>query len=286
MLSSVIEGATSDSVSVSALLRRVQVVGTRLGSGDLTSWVHLELNGYEFGTHTVPPYRGPFETAVIGRFVGPFNSQVELAVPSLRVPPLPNGTPVPFDISFYQPIAELEELAKSEKQLQSPWPANVIAFLNGKIDRGELTLVEMHNIHSAYRVITPAQLSGVIDSVKTRVLGLALDLERLDPDVGELRSSPLALSHDSISTIVNNNIYGSNNNISISSSDVQQRIDQVKQGDIESLLTVMRALGATNDEILEVRAAIESDDAEGNRTDAPGPHVRSYLGDLALKPEG
>lgn len=160
MLSSVIDAATSDDVAVSTLLRRVKVVATRLGTSELDDWVNLELGGYSTDAE-LPAYRGPFGAEVIGHFVGPFSSEVQLPVPSRAVlPHLPVGARGMFEVRLLQPIAELEELANLDKQLQSPWPADVVALINGKISKGNLTLVEMHNLATAHRVVSAQQLRG------------------------------------------------------------------------------------------------------------------------------
>lgn len=46
LLDEIVDGAVSDVVSTSSLLRKVQVVTTRLGATELIAWVKDELNGY------------------------------------------------------------------------------------------------------------------------------------------------------------------------------------------------------------------------------------------------
>jgi len=280
MLSSVIDAATSDDVADSTLLRRVKVVATRLGTSELDDWVNLELGGYSTDAE-LPAYRGPFGAEVIGHFVGPFSSEVQLPVPSRAVlPHLPLGARGMFEVRFLQPIAELEELANLNKQLQSPWPADVVALINGKISKGTLTLVEMHNLATAHRVVSAQQLRGVVDAVKTRILGLTLDLEKLNPEAGE-PGSP-ATDAAAVTTVVYNHIYGDGNNIAVASHDVAQHIERVREGDLDSLIAALKQVGATDEEVLTLQQAIIDDASEATEK-GPGPRVRDYLGTAVLR---
>lgn len=283
MLSSVIEAATSDDVAVSTLLRRVKVVATRLGTSELDEWVNSELGGYT-DVADLPPYRGPFGAEVVGHFVGPFSSEVQLPIPSrVLLPHLPEYAQEIFKVRFQQPIAELEELADLKKQLQSPWPADLVALINGKISTGALTLIEMHNLATAHRVISAQQLRGVVDAVKTRVLGLALDLEKLNPEAGEPGSG--GTDSAAVTTVVFNHIYGEGNNIAIASRDVAQHTERVREGDLESLIAALKQLGTEDADIQTLQQAITDDAAESTEP-GPGPRVRDYIGTALLRTGG
>ena len=289
LLTSIIDAATAPDVDAASLLRKVKVVAARLGTDELSGWVDHELNGYTSDAK-LPPYRGPFAAEVLGLFVGPFNSQMTLAIPSQKLTAFRPSAATLFEVSFHQPVAELAEQARTGgpdrvgANLQSPWPANVLALVNGLISQGTLELVPMHNLASAWRVITPAQLRAVIDNVVTRVLGLALDLEKLHPDAGEPDAQrPTDLGQ--ITTVVLSNIYGSGNNVAVGGADVTQDLGLVRAGNIESLLTALRNLGMAEPDLQELNEAIASDAADG--ADAgPGPRVGAFLGNMMLKTGG
>ncbi|MCU1676314.1 MAG: hypothetical protein JWM93_1072, partial [Frankiales bacterium] len=183
-LAQIIDGATSDDVSISSLLRMVKVVAARLEADQLIAWVDHELGGYG-KEDPLPAYRGPHPTEVMGVFVGPFNSTLTLAVPRVQLPQRVQDAPEAFVVCFRQPVSELEPLSKATDQLQSAWPAEWVSYINGAIDRGEIELVRMHHLQRAYQTITPPEIRGVLDAVRTRVLDLALALEKLNPAAGE-----------------------------------------------------------------------------------------------------
>ncbi len=183
-----------------------------------------------------------------------------------------------FTLAFRQPVSELEPLAASASALQNPWDPDMVAYVY-RIEKGELTLVPMHALHSAYKVVTPHEVRAVLDTVRTRILNLALELERISPRAGE-HDAP-AVDADRVQYVVTNNIYGDGNATAIGSPGAVQSTSVVKHGDIESLLRAVSATGLPATEVDQLRSAVEAD-AEAGPTDRPGPRVTEYMGKLAL----
>lgn len=48
-------------------------------------------------------------------------------------------------------MSELEPLAAATSSLQNPWDADMVAYVNHKINSGELTLVPMHGLQKPTR---------------------------------------------------------------------------------------------------------------------------------------
>lgn len=184
-LSEIIDAATGESVSVPSLLRMMQVLGARTETVALIDWVDNELKGYRDGV-VVPDYRGPFQVQVLTEWSGPFQSIVR----NLPLPPssVPQGLRDvgAFEVELCEPVSELERLAESKSTLSYAWGADVVATLNGMMHRGEIeAILPMHGIVSAHRQISPAAIRSVLDNVRTRVLAVALEIERLLPNAGE-----------------------------------------------------------------------------------------------------
>src|SRR5438552_793602 len=72
LLRGIQEGATSDAMSVSELLRRCQVFAARARVQELGDWVKHELNGYPADAE-LPEYR-IFHGRATGHFMGPYQS--------------------------------------------------------------------------------------------------------------------------------------------------------------------------------------------------------------------
>lgn len=271
-LSAIIDAATGDSVSVASLLRMVQVLAARTKTATLVDWVDNELKGYGDGA-ALPDYRGPFTVQVLSEWSGPFQSIIRnLPLPPSSVPKELRDVGA-FAVEFRESVSELERLAQSTSPLSYAWGADVAATLNGLIHRGKLNpIVPMHGLVSAHRVVSPAAIQATLDNVRTRVLGVALEIERILPDAGE--PGVLAEDPSSIQYVVTNHIYGSAA-VAIGS-DANQLIATVHKGDRDSLLQAAAAAGLTDEDTSELASAI---DADG---DKPGGRVTAFLGKLAI----
>lgn len=279
-LEDLIDGASGDAVPVATLLRKVKVVASRLGSVALEEWVDHELTGYPPGAG-LPDYRGPFHAEVKGHFGGPAGSGLRNA----PVPPV--GFPKDFregalfNIEFGQPIAELERLAQADAPLSADWPADAVAYTNTLAAQSKVQLYEYMGLQQAWRVISPTQLTGIVDTVRTRILNLALSLEAIEPKAGE-RDAPAA-DPAQVHQVVTN-VYGGSPNIAVASSHFKQEVT-LPVGDRAALFDQLRELGASDDDIRELEAALDEDEAqgEGGPDTGIGPRVTAWTGRMALK---
>ncbi|MGJ6121148.1 hypothetical protein QN239_01005 [Mycolicibacterium sp. Y3] len=278
-LEEIIDAATSDAVPIASLLRMLKVVASRTKVVLLGDWVDNELSGYSPAA-ILPDYRGPFPAEVVSKWVGPYQSS-RSGVP---LPPLwaPEGLREAgaFTLQFRQSVRELELLAARDAVLGSAWGADLIAQLNGEIQRGAVhAIVPMHLLVTAHQQVTPAHVGSVLDNVRTRVLDFALEAEQFVPGAGEPGVEPA--DQGQINYLVVNNIYGSANAISVGPGSTQQLIASVEIGDRDSLKRAVEAAGLPADQIAELESAIDSDDAERERHGL-GTRVKEFLGKLAL----
>jgi hypothetical protein len=277
-LEDIIRGATTEDVSVPSLLRMMKVVGTRTETAVLIDWVDNELGGYYDGA-TLPQYRGPFSAQVLSDWSGPFGA----ASRNVPFPPtaLPEGyRGSGFDLSFYESVSELEQLAEATQPLSGFWPADAVAMLNNAMNQGIIPRpMPGYGLVSAHKVISPAQVQSVLDAVRTRALGVALELEKILPQAGE----PGAKNQDSaqISYIVTNEIYGDGNTVAVDSPGAVQISATVTPGDLGSLLAAATNMGLSPDDVAELKAAVEADEAEA--PGAPRSRVREFLGKFTLE---
>lgn len=138
LLADIIDGI--DAMPVAALLRKTTVLAARLQTDPLAAWVRRELDGYTMDDD-LPSYRGSFPAEVLGQFVLPYTSQSNtLPVPPVSLPEtIRNG--IAFQVEFRQPIAELESLA-TRPSVHSPWPADLVAYVNMLMRDGTAKLYE------------------------------------------------------------------------------------------------------------------------------------------------
>ncbi|MDC8980973.1 hypothetical protein PR370_07335 [Mycobacterium marinum] len=272
-LDDIIDAATGDTVPVPTLLRMVKVLAGRTQTAVLDDWVDKELDGYPDDA-VLPDYRGPFDVMVLTNWTGPFGSGAKNFELGPRSVPKGLRDAGAFVVRFYEPVAALESLAQAKKPLHYPWSADVIGLLNGQIARGEIpAILEMHGLVSAHRIISPSTAKAAIDSVRTRVLALALDLEKILPlagEPGQVAENPAAVNY-----MVTNHIYGDGNTVAIG----DNASVSVPKGDLGALIAAVSSAGLSDGQVDELRAAIEADEAEGTLGETTS-RVRAFLGKL------
>lgn len=270
LLQKIIDGATSNEVALSEVLRLCLRLGNHLKNEDLVKWVRAELNGYE-SREDLPDYR-VMPTQVLGHFSGSFGS-------GLKNAPIPKSAIDEdhcdwlFTNHLTDPAAELEQLTQGDKaeNLKSPWPADIVAYYQRK------QIYEHMVLSYAWRILTKATLSGILDTIRTRILEFALQIEE-QMDIKESKkptgkpklTSP---SEKKVSQIVNNTIYGGNvafGNVG----DTNQYNVQIKAGDLPGLKEHLKSIGVTNDLLNSLDEAIKED--EGTEK-APGSATSGWL---------
>lgn len=277
-LSAIIDAATSESTSVANLLRMVKVMAARMDTPPLIDWVENELSGYGPDV-PVPDYRGPFRTQVLSEWTGPFSSIAR------NVPLAANGVPAVleelggFEHTFRESVSELERLATLE-DLAVRWPTEAVGLVNGAIARGEILAVVRDSVLvSAFKVSSPNRAAAAVDNVRTRVLDLALELEKVAPDAGEPGAAPADPA--TVRTIITN-IYGHGNAVAVDSPGARQ-LTAVRAGDLDGLLKAAAALGLESEEVAELKDAVEGDAADAETpVGKPGGRVKRFLGKVAL----
>lgn len=282
-LSEIIDAATGETVSIASLLRQVKVLGARTDTQVLSDWVDKELSGYPLDAE-LPAYRGPFETKVLSEWSGPFNSMIKNAPLAPSAFPEAMREVGAFEVDFRESVSELERLAQSKGTLSYHWGTDAIALLNGMMQQGELpelrSMAPMHGIVSAHRVVSVALIASVLDQVRTRVLGLALDIEKVAPQAGEPGAELTNLQ--AVQHIVNTYIYGDGNTVAVNSPDTVQ-VANVAAGDLDGLLSAAKSIGLSERDTEELRRALEGDAAsEEPSTAGIGTRVTQFMGKVAM----
>ncbi|MCA7084072.1 hypothetical protein K7G19_10690 [Cupriavidus sp. DB3] len=149
---------------VSSLLRKALVVSRKLGLDDTEAWLSAELNGYQ---EDCPPYRRI--TGEIKVF-NPYNGWIPLHFAK------PSDAEVLRHRNCGQPIAELEELLKSDDK------ATYQMQFSPKLQKQLMDRMEF-GMQPAL-VVSRTALVRIVDTVRNMVLEWALKLER-DGVVGE-----------------------------------------------------------------------------------------------------
>lgn len=232
LLREIQDAAQDSNVGITDLLRKCMVLAARLENEQFKDWVSQELKGYKNGSD-LPDYRS-ISVASYGDFFfdsggGPYQN---LSIPT---------RPLPDDIrtystamSFRDSISALDHLVKicnDEGFAKFPWPPELVEAV------GNILYKNMRCVY-AWRVVPNHIILSMIDSVKTRILEFVLEIEKVDPSVGEVPpDSKPGIAPERVSqlfyTVVMGNVVGNQFNYHL----------EVHQGDLESLKEYLLNLG-------------------------------------------
>lgn len=262
---------TEKDASVSRLLRLCLRLAAGLKNDALKNWVIHELNGYPEDS-LLPEYR-VFPVSSSGYFIGSFGRSATLQI---SVSVLPKEAQENYRYArLNQPIATYESLIQgmdsSTGQLELAWPI-LLAVKYGSKMTPDMQCVK------AWQQLAPGAVFGLVDTIKTRVLMMAIEIETNDPNAGDVLSIPSNIKESVVNQIINNTIIGSQiQNVAVGLGGITQSAsEQVNSGDLTSLTTFLERIGIPKDDVAALSQAVADDKAEG----APGIGKRA-LGWLA-----
>jgi hypothetical protein len=269
-------GATDASTPLSELLRKAKILAVRLGNLRLEEWVDKELNGYPT-SDPLPPYRRVGPNRVLGHFAGPFGSGLRNGeIPSALIESEDEENL--FNHRFLEGVAHYESILADRAEdadLLVHWPGNALLKYANRIYDG-LTLM------SAMQQLSPASIAGLLDGVRNRLLELALEVERENPDAGEapIGSQPVAPAQ--VERIVQNVlVYGGQN--TIAAGQVTQQVQQITTGSTwDEMRRALEEIGVPADDIAQLRVALECD-GEATVAGELGPAAQGWIGRIASR---
>jgi len=135
-------------------------------------------------------------------------------------------------------------------------------------------------LQEAHQVVSRSLVVSILRTVRDRVLALALRLEAENPHLGEtgVRANGPAVGRD-VQIIVN----GGQPNIAVASHHFSQAVT-VAPGDRATLFERLRELGLDEEQLGQLREALDGDEADPTtpETAGPGHQALGWLGKLTL----
>jgi hypothetical protein len=260
---------------IPTLLRMCKLLAARISHQEFAEWVDHELNGYPI-IKELPDYR-VVRVDSYGSFIGSFSQADKLQIP---VSVLPKEIQEQYRNAYMgNSISAYTALLSGDKsgRVQEPWPVALAVHNASKLTPGMQCV-------SAWKEIPIGAIVRLMDSVKTRVLGFAIDLEREAPNAGELPiGSQPPLSREKMTQIFNTNITGNVGNVANASSDFSQSSAiVVAPGNWQSLQARLLELGLTDGDTEGLKADLERALAAGGHEERTKT-ASTWIGRLAGK---
>ncbi len=252
LLDDIINLATDDKDSITVLLRKCLVLAQGLKNEHLKVWANDELNGYP-DEKALPDYR-VLTAGSVGMFVESGGTQIERSIPSSVLEP--DDRIWSETVHVTQSIKSIEHLLEHPVEsaggrVSFPWNYNLVLYYQDKLLSGWTLL-------SAKQTFPVAVLSGIVDTVRTRVLNMALEIRsaigNFDVDLEQLTPQ----KQEKVDRTIVNYIYG---NVFVAGGDatmnatVQQNI---VVGDWNHLETALKNAGITDLGLKELSTAVQS----------------------------
>jgi hypothetical protein len=259
--------AISQITDLPTLLRMCKLLAARISHEQFAHWVDCELNGYP-DVASLPDYR-VVRVESYGSFFGTYAKADRLQVP-LTV--LPENLQEHFSLAYLGSSISAYAMFEAKDKagtLREPWPLDLAVNNASAIATGMQCI-------SAWKEIPMGAVVGLLDSVKTRVLGFAIDLEKEAPNAGEMPiGSTPPLSREKMTQIYNTNIVGNVGNISNSGENYSQSSTlDINTGDWDTLVKRLADLGLRAGELDGIQAdydaAARSNDIQEKRNLAGG----------------
>jgi hypothetical protein len=258
LLREIQEAAIDPKIDIVTVLRKARLLAARLKNADFESWVLRELNGYPEDTE-LPPYR-----------IKPVTSKANLVIGLTRLPHarvIPTLIPEKFrkwatTAYLRSSITEYASLVRSSElrvggMLKSWWPQELAVKYGGSGYGNDLDRVECLE---AWQEFGKDSLVGLIETVRTRVLEFALQIEMAAPEAGEAAAAGDApLPQAQVTQIFYTTVVGNSNAISTGGGyTVQSTTAGVGVGDLPALLAALRDGGVPAEQVAELKTAAET----------------------------
>lgn len=206
-LDKAIDVLNTPSVSLADGLRSLLLVATRMKSASLKKWVRNELHGYGLEDQ-LPSYREDLPVAIRMRFDG-YGGRY--ATVDLRPYDIPEQLREAIEnANFRQSVAEISSLIQDETAPGVKLPGWWVQQHRDLAQEGKAFSYEMMVLNHAHLLIPRTAVIGMLDSIRTFAIEMALGVEEVAPQAGD-SGGPTVENDPRLAQSVNiaiNHIYG------------------------------------------------------------------------------
>ncbi|WP_143758375.1 hypothetical protein [Corynebacterium efficiens] len=184
MLQKVIESLADSETSLEEGLRQLLVVAYRTQSDPLKEWLQGELNGYD-REDSLPHYRQNFRGRIQLTFVGWGPTYKTVYFISSDIPEELRWWEEK-GLAFPQSVTELEALSSGPEDPGIKMPNSWVARYQVLEEEGKATSYTGMTLEEAQIIFPRTIVLALLGNIRNQSLQMALELEAVSPDVGNL----------------------------------------------------------------------------------------------------
>jgi len=260
LLDDIIDLATDNKQSITVLLRKCLILASQLKNERLKAWANKELNGYGDDYDAgLPDYRITPAQAV-GFLNGPFGAQWN----NWPIPPAileEKHRTFATEVRLAQAISAYEDLVNTagiKGTITMNWPTNLVLYYQQRIPNNKGMI-----LNHAYQEIPKSSLVEMIDTVRTRVLNMALDIKseigETDADLKKITPQEAKKVDQTITNYIHaGTVYVSTGESTMHAATIQQQ-QNIMASDWDHLTKVLRNAGLSQPELDELSTAVKED---------------------------
>jgi AbiTii len=180
-------------------------------------------------------------------------------------------------------VGELQNLVETVEgtTIQFGWPAEASRIIRLMNMADDLVLAQGWLNTDKSRVV------GILSTVRNRILGFALELEASYPDAGEAKPGETPLSKEEVNRVFQQNItqnfHGPVANVASGHAIEQAGTVNIQQGDFRTLKTFLQENGVAEQDIRDLKTAIDGDGHLEPTSKIFGKSVASWIGKMVAK---
>lgn len=174
-------------------------------------------------------------------------------------------------VTLRQPIAAYEGCNKGSRFVV-PWPPNITGLYERAFFGGRYAL------NRAWQEVPSSVMTALVDTIKTKVLRLALELKT---ELGTVGDNVEELPKERVDQQIVTVIYGGYNVIA-SRHFNQVNTVEIQAGDWNALAQALAGMGVRDDAVVELRTALANDKQEAS-TPTLGKRTLQWLSEIGKK---
>ncbi|WP_303638086.1 AbiTii domain-containing protein [Stenotrophomonas tuberculopleuritidis] len=254
---------------VNALIK-ARILASQIGQDQLNEWVGWELTGYPEGAE-LPPYRRVKLTPKANLFNGLYrlNNQT---LPTFALSDQQRERILVS--SLRQSVVAIERW--TSEGVHAAYPPEFAALFRDVID-------PTYEFVSLWGEPGVGAYDQVLVEIRARLLGYVLDLQKTLPQGDDTNEPETNSMKDKRDSMFHGAIFGPNTTIQIGNANTANVTNTVAQGDLSSLVKLLRSKGVAEEDLRTLEVAVKADGDEPKKSKELGPAVSSWVGAAVMK---